>query len=112
MRISDWSSDVCSSDLHHVVLAGGVADAGAVVHAWGLDVRRLHVVARRNMRANRKSLIQRRFPAADTVRPDTRSVRADAFPGSSRFCRSAPGRDWAFPVTPVDRKSTRLNSSH
>src|SRR3546814_1483850 len=53
------------------------------------------------MRANRKSLIQRRFPVADTVRPDTRSVRADTFPGSSRFCRSAPGRDWAFPVTPV-----------
>src|SRR3546814_1501248 len=80
MRISDWSSDVCSSDL--------------VVHAWGLDVRRLHVVARRNMRANCKSLIQRRFPAADTVRPDTRSVRADAFPVVPRSCSSAPWARW------------------
>src|SRR3546814_5857472 len=99
---------------HHVVLAGGVADAGAVVHAWGLDVRRLHVVARRNMRANCKSLIQRRFPAADTVRPDTRSVRADAFPVVPRSCRSAPWARWLCrgAIAPIDRKSTRLNSSH
>src|SRR3546814_14156949 len=46
------------------------------------------------MRANCKSLIQRRFPAADTVRPDTLGVRADAFPGVPRFCRSAPWARW------------------
>lgn len=32
----------------------------------------------RNMRANRKWLIRKHFRGADSVRPDTRSVRADA----------------------------------
>src|SRR3546814_6702252 len=29
MRISDWSSDVCSSDLHHHRVAAGLGGAGA-----------------------------------------------------------------------------------
>src|SRR3546814_15388579 len=37
MRISDWSSDVCSSDLalqevDHLVVAGALVDRGAVAH--------------------------------------------------------------------------------
>src|SRR5690606_8766198 len=62
----------------HVVLAGGVADAGACIHASGLDVRGVHVVAMRNMRANRKPLIRGGLTAADGVRPDILGVRADA----------------------------------
>src|SRR3546814_21119675 len=71
------------------------------------------------MRANCKSLIQRRFPAADTVRPDTLGVRADAFPGVPRFCRSAPwarwlcrwgqSRPWGAPTRSLARR--RLQSS-
>src|SRR5690606_7920102 len=69
----------------HVVLAGGVADAGAVVHAWGLDVRRVHVVAICNMRANRKHMISWEFlpcpgcPAGHLVRPRGRFRRLPPF---------------------------------
>src|SRR3546814_11854854 len=39
MRISDWSSDVCSSDLQDIangfVAVGGYADAVALVHGTG-----------------------------------------------------------------------------
>src|SRR3546814_14473380 len=38
MRISDWSSDVCSSDLPEDRLGEGVADDGDGVHALGLDL--------------------------------------------------------------------------
>src|SRR3546814_5151683 len=31
MRISDWSSDVCSSDLHAALTEPATADAGAVI---------------------------------------------------------------------------------
>src|SRR3546814_13753310 len=38
MRISDWSSDVCSSDLHGtasvVLMAGGAVRGGRVVADW------------------------------------------------------------------------------
>src|SRR3546814_4930796 len=33
MRISDWSSDVCSSDLHLVVIAGDIDDVRAALGA-------------------------------------------------------------------------------
>src|SRR3546814_1601232 len=37
MRISDWSSDVCSSDLpHHLAVAGGAAPGGRVDPHHGL----------------------------------------------------------------------------
>src|SRR3546814_15139136 len=44
MRISDWSSDVCSSDLVHVVLAGphsldGFARGFGHMHGFGDEVR-------------------------------------------------------------------------
>src|SRR3546814_9667577 len=46
MRISDWSSDVCSSDLHHRVHAGQLAEAlgheaaGAVVQECRIGMAR------------------------------------------------------------------------
>src|SRR3546814_16154193 len=43
MRISDWSSDVCSSDLAHVCFdgrRGGQGVAGQVVHELDVDVAR------------------------------------------------------------------------
>src|SRR3546814_1595497 len=41
MRISDWSSDVCSSDLHHVGMAGKaeIAAAAAPAGVEVLDIR-------------------------------------------------------------------------
>src|SRR3546814_7248910 len=39
MRISDWSSDVCSSDLMEIVLDGGVRRGTDVVKAVALGAR-------------------------------------------------------------------------
>src|SRR3546814_954815 len=96
MRISDWSSDVCSSDLH---LGDHLID-------WHARELRSGV-----------------FVAAIVVRfPDTRlSVGAGAAGGAahrvvrrqfhrSRICRSLG--EAAGPYSTGDRKSTRLNSSH
>src|SRR3546814_20370770 len=38
MRISDWSSDVCSSDLHGIDLRAGRPDAQALQVVHGLDL--------------------------------------------------------------------------
>src|SRR3546814_18457309 len=40
MRISDWSSDVCSSDLLHSELFGGDAPAGRALerNSWGCNL--------------------------------------------------------------------------
>src|SRR3546814_14646244 len=46
MRISDWSSDVCSSDLHHLLAAGYPAeDAAGVVGAKPVRRHRVAVLA-------------------------------------------------------------------
>src|SRR3546814_7256747 len=54
MRISDWSSDVCSSDLSEEEQAVGLRKRHRVVHAGARIVRegrkdRLGVIARNNM---------------------------------------------------------------
>src|SRR3546814_6322216 len=43
MRISDWSSDVCSSDLHGIVARGEHRDAslGALAHSFGDEHHRM-----------------------------------------------------------------------
>src|SRR3546814_3089623 len=98
MRISDWSSDVCSSDLK----ADVALDPGPVAIA-----RRILAVAGHYLAAFR-ALFQ------DDVDDAGKSVRAvlcrgtvaqhlDAFDGADR--------DRAD-VHALDRKSTRLNSSH
>src|SRR3546814_16928668 len=40
MRISDWSSDVCSSDLHQAVFKA--PEAQAAVFAWDRDTEEAH----------------------------------------------------------------------
>src|SRR3546814_10653300 len=123
MRISDWSSDGCSSDLHEVaadagldVLGGESAvevlplpPAGKLVHALIAD--------RRNVRSPRGLLLDHlgvgvaehtptRQPA-----PEKRAELAEAGIPSSAMHRAGlveggDGRGLQ------DRKSTRLNSSH
>src|SRR3546814_3565164 len=121
MRISDWSSDVCSSDLdNHLAIdeAGGGDDEDAD----RADARKLIEAPRRNLESAR--------PFAETLWRDQDQERADrADPG--RGCdqvqyvtdpmhgpRSALGRarvarpDQGRDGDRADRKSTRLNSSH
>src|SRR3546814_4267327 len=94
MRISDWSSDVCSSDLP-LSGPGGASRAGTLAVA-------LHPAVGA---ARRGAGVAGRHLPADPRRADCgRGAAGAAVPGEY----SAGGGD----DVPVDRKSTRLNSSH
>src|SRR3546814_5133093 len=107
MRISDWSSDVCSSDLFSILLLTGaetvlsgpapnreVCDGRAAIGAAGVDRDHRAVPARR-----RADLVAPpSTPSDDTARAET-GPRAPASIAAPHAPRG-------------DRKSTRLNSSH
>src|SRR3546814_8163929 len=97
MRISDWSSDVCSSDLLH-------GDPGAEGKAGdpdrgGIRVVGLQVIQRRGgIRQFADAVVEGALAAADAAEVEAPHRKA------------ALGEDVKQVVG--DRKSTRLNSSH
>src|SRR3546814_10115756 len=122
MRISDWSSDVCSSDLHHkrapgarvavpaaktAALGGaGALDCGAMAAAQPA-VRQLGAAALAATMPGRPQ-----HPPGSGLRPDIlpRAGREPGRAGKRQRPAYPPGEfirslDGAF-----DRKSTRLNS--
>src|SRR3546814_5958546 len=108
MRISDWSSDVCSSDL-------GLRRAGRRLLAVGTDcsVGKMYAtlalereLQSRGMRADFRATGQTGIFIAGAGVPID-AVVADFISGAAEWI--SPARDdggWE------DRKSTRLNSSH
>src|SRR3546814_1294131 len=105
MRISDWSSDVCSSDLggQHRETRGEIeahlraeyrqrADPGAVVLPRAGIEDSLHQI---EILVHPKRLAACRVPAKPVVQ-----------------CRRPFGLSATAAATGRDRKSTRLNSSH
>src|SRR3546814_7274713 len=114
MRISDWSSDVCSSDLVFVnalaaVPAGWLADRVRRTHLIGWTL--LSWIVLSVLSAASRNIFQL-FAARASLGfgqaiddPASTSLLADTYPADVR------GR--VFSVQQVrDRKSTRLNSSH
>src|SRR3546814_5845861 len=115
MRISDWSSDVCSSDLPDadqletiLRIASRIPDHGKL-HPW----RFVHVP--RETRAAFAELLHRAYREE---RPDPGRLEIEA---TEKFAHQAPTLIVALscpvvphkiPVWEQDRKSTRLNSSH
>src|SRR3546814_2048805 len=96
MRISDWSSDVCSSDLH-------------AVECIGLDHRIMRLVEEGEPLADPRAAGQA-IVADDVAREagGTAEPRGHALAALIEHRRSI-GR---FDHVGQDRKSTRLNSSH
>src|SRR3546814_5916683 len=110
MRISDWSSDVCSSDLTSLSVSGiGMVTVRSFGGAFGpvLLVRRADLVF---------SVIVGPLPCAPSRRCFERYRNACQL--HARPAPAAPGRIATRPQgLPLsehrqDRKSTRLNSSH
>src|SRR3546814_5725798 len=104
MRISDWSSDVCSSDLF-------TDAAGSVAYNKKLGQERADAV--------RDYLIQTGGLAANQVRAvsygkaKNRQVDPGAYGANGEANRRvALVIDHVPPASTADRKSTRLNSSH
>src|SRR3546814_2768432 len=107
MRISDWSSDVCSSDLPVDRLENGDAFA-----KLGQDRRCLQpdIAA-----ANHHCVFDCRQLARDSIDVATRADRVNAnnvMPLACQPSRRAPRCPDQLAVTKTDRKSTRLNSSN
>src|SRR3546814_975084 len=119
MRISDWSSDVCSSDLEHRarVERGGdhEEDDQAQDHVDHRDQVDLRVVlgaaaADAHARVSPATPL-RRGGCGDRWRRAAAPPRAPCRPGSCR-CGYGNGGGTSMPAPRRDRKSTRLNSSH
>src|SRR3546814_10306228 len=116
MRISDWSSDVCSSDLEFHGSVSGLeeqitltqditADCGAAGFVWSAspEERSRLWQARHNV-----------YFAALQLRPGARSIVTDVCVPISRLadCVNETIDDLRRSGMIADRKSTRLNSSH
>src|SRR3546814_4902048 len=102
MRISDWSSDVCSSDLH--------AAAGPGVKAEVVVAGRQPAHGR-EMSAAEAQRIDRCFPPlARTV--DGEHVAAGIAGVADQLGEHALAGEVERVGAVLDRKSTRLNSSH
>src|SRR3546814_9936987 len=102
MRISDWSSDVCSSDLLPAEALGG--DAGADAFARSID---------RRCRAGRTDADDQhvvRRPGIELLGVTRR--RAGVELGDDLLDVHAALADQLAIEEHADRKSTRLNSSH
>src|SRR3546814_1841540 len=95
MRISDWSSDVCSSDL--AMLAEVLAGRAVLLdRAGGRDVVGGDLVAEQRQQAGALDVGDRRRRGAHALEIG-RMLHVGRIP---------------VPAVGLDRKSTRLNSSH
>src|SRR3546814_982697 len=102
MRISDWSSDVCSSDLEHLALADEL-------------LRQLHCQPRRGEIADRRQqaffsesfhqMVEAAVHLAEHVVLRDAHILEEQLGGVLRFQPH-------LGEIAADRKSTRLNSSH
>src|SRR3546814_2932383 len=100
MRISDWSSDVCSSDLPPIVpstaSAGPAASAGATSAGGKLQGKADNVYPLQRDREKDKPPMSNRLPVMLLDRLLKRLIREGEL----------------VTTWPEDRKSTRLTSSH
>src|SRR3546814_5090857 len=112
MRISDWSSDVCSSDLHRAAVGDGDAACAAAVEE---DLSSVEVVAS----ADDERLTGIEQCAGDRIALQNELARAAHFQADEGVAARGildqrtfrPG-EAAGAGAAEDRKSTRLNSSH
>src|SRR3546814_7012547 len=99
MRISDWSSDVCSSDLLAINLDQLFETMDAEDHRTAEGAARLEPVLDRGQSVQRTKLVEHE-PCAQGPRARQGHEAVDGEVHPERQQRL------------VDRKSTRLNSSH
>src|SRR3546814_10900951 len=102
MRISDWSSDVCSSDLLDCVQMGTIE-----FHAWACHQDSVEQPDRMIFDLDPDEGLD--FAEVKRAAGDLRGRLEDA--GLASFPMLTGGKGIHL-VVPLDRKSTRLNSSH
>src|SRR3546814_3565136 len=110
MRISDWSSDVCSSDLEQRVIAGLRQNTDGERQTENPQ----HAAQRRSNRLQNSGL-PIRSPIAGMVAENSQrslqqGVANDDYADDKKYIQRV--RTAAFHKCDSDRQSTRLNSSH
>src|SRR3546814_5363890 len=95
LRISDWSSDVCSSDLERSRAGIGFVPQGRHVFP--------HLTVTENLEVGLSALARKGFKGPKKI-PD---MVYDLFPKLTQIANRKAGV-----LSGGDRKSTRLNSSH
>src|SRR3546814_5675136 len=107
MRISDWSSDVCSSDLEHDGAAHARHDDRN--RQWNFHfaqaLQRRHAHAARRFAQGRVNVVDGRIGIADDGKLGIQKYGNDRW-----HIADALAASWRDATS--DRKSTRLNSSH
>src|SRR3546814_8767572 len=103
MRISDWSSDVCSSDLPEV--GGGIAEITPALVTMFDHAPDREGPRQQPRRTTRVAALEQR---ADAAGGDDLTLHRHRRHGIDREAVAAP----EFGELRQDRKSTRLNSSH
>src|SRR3546814_12761698 len=89
MRISDWCSDVCSSDLRHDMLRAVIGSDGLQRILPEVPYYRFEVLDLRGQPAAEDALLQRRLTLAERlVDPDTRSAERRGGEEWVSTCRS------------------------
>src|SRR3546814_8233603 len=128
MRISDWSSDVCSSDLHAgsgdegklytLIFRRAMASQMASAQLERTTVTLREATGRHELRATGQVV---KFPGFLAVYEEGRDIKADDDESEALLpvmhrgdcpLKRAVDADQHFTPPPPDRKSTRLNSSH
>src|SRR3546814_7786824 len=123
MRISDWSSDVCSSDLRvteerHIYdkLVRGSELAKAPCAPGTLDMlARFSVLSRLREHENSNLYSKMRVYDGENLREvDPRAKSLQEYKDAAGVDEGMEGAStrFAFKALSADRKSTRLNSSH
>src|SRR3546814_10787987 len=97
MRISDWSSDVCSSDLRPV----RVPERAGVAHALG--IAELGAV-----REDGDARVLRMPELADGVRHDLAEAGTEGAVGGGRQVLAAKGQYFMVQIGPMDRRPGRV----
>src|SRR3546814_10331358 len=112
MRISDWSSDVCSSDLRLLHLFNRLAYGAAVTGDRFLIMRfgSLDIGCPRTAIKDRQRQLYRADRPGIEIGIDALRMKAC---NANRTTQAQSGITLCFCITDFgDRKSTRLNSSH
>src|SRR3546814_9588315 len=106
MRISDWSSDVCSSDLRQL-------QAGGIDSLDGRERRHVQAITMRAVDLGYQATVRQRWHVAFAERAGRRAL------GQQQLKRGEPiANPVSYPFIALglwhrpDRESKRLNSSH
>src|SRR3546814_4202471 len=101
MRISDWSSDVCSSDLETTRI-----NLGRTVIRSPVD----GVVLTRTIEPGQTVAASLQAPELFTIAEDLSKMKIELAFDESDIGQVRAGQSVSFPDYPLDRKSSRLNS--